>query len=294
MKRSAHTWRGVDSLRDKEGVYSFGGRRYLSVTNALGLLSDMSWPISRYAAQEVAAMAVLAANGEAYTVPGTEESVSPLGFLTDESWVANAGHRKMMRAAERGTVVSALAQEWACGLDIDESQIGDWMQEYCIRHELRPEEGTESYLRTMLRFLDESGIGVIATEVPVFSDSREYAGRLDLIATLPGYGRYANVVDIKTGDSFRRSWVAQLAAYAESDFYIHGDDEFHVQQETPTGLGGIVVQVLPDRYIVRDCSDLMPQYMDGLFLPCLSAALAHKNLPLPLKGKHYKEAVHVA
>lgn len=71
------------------------------------------------------------------------------------------------------------------------------------------------YLRGYTRFLKESGIVVLASELRVYHPKLSYAGTLDLLALFPGRS-LPNILDIKSPEVLPRSVGAQTAAYREA------------------------------------------------------------------------------
>jgi hypothetical protein len=109
------------------------------------------------------------------------------------------------KASDRGRLVHTLAERLSkgerltFGLDIDED--------------------LEGHVESVLRFLDEWSVTPILTETVVGNRWIPYAGTLDMIADIPGYGRV--LLDYKTGASgIWPETVLQLAAYRYADFFV--------------------------------------------------------------------------
>ena len=72
-------------------------------------------------------------------------------------------------------------------------------------------------------WIDVMGPEFVAVETVVYSREHQYAGTLDLIVDLPGYGRV--IVDLKSGRGVYGTAAAQQAAYRHAEFLVVGDSE---------------------------------------------------------------------
>ena len=82
-----------------------------------------------------------------------------------------------------------------------------------------PEE-LAPHMRSFVGFLEEWHPQYLATEASVFNRAQGYAGTLDaiLVVNLPGVGRWALLVDYKSGKAIYPEVALQLAAYRRGEF----------------------------------------------------------------------------
>jgi hypothetical protein len=108
-------------------------------------------------------------------------------------------------AGRRGTEVHALAEQLAAGVEVE------------VPDELA------GHVESAVRFLDEWRVALVLTETSVAHREHWWAGRLDMIGTLPD-GRTV-CFDWKTTRSGIFAETAfQLAAYSHAEFYVTDDD----------------------------------------------------------------------
>jgi hypothetical protein len=105
------------------------------------------------------------------------------------------------------------------------------------------ERETLAYVDQYRDFEDAYRPTYLYAETTCYSDEYGYAGTLDLIADLPGYG--LTVMDYKTGGIYPEA-ALQLAAYRHSEYVITGPP--WEQHPTPRTVGAAVLQLQPDRY----------------------------------------------
>lgn len=137
-------------------------------------------------------------------------------------------------AARRGTEVHALAEQLVHGQQVEV-----------------PEE-LAGHVDSYLRFLEDWDPQPVLTEAVVYSRPFQYAGTLDLVATM-GSGQRL-LCDVKTNRSGVYGDVAfQLAAYRYADRYLDHDGQ---PQDMPEVDGTAVIWVRSDGY------DLIPVHTD--------------------------------
>lgn len=129
-------------------------------------------------------------------------------------------------AANRGTVVHALAEKLLHG------------------EQVNVPDGLDGYVDSCVRFLDEWDVQPVLVEAVVFSHIYGWAGTLDAIADLTGLGRC--LYDIKTSRSGIFGETAlQLAGYRWADQYMDDDGQPQPMPEVEwTG----AVHITPDGY----------------------------------------------
>ncbi len=283
MAKEPIVWkRGVD-MRDSSMHYNYKGRRYPSVTSVLGPHSDFIWVERSKIKEEVVRLNALHSAGLMDELPlwdgevWTLQPVEPLSLLLDGDHISNAGARFMKRAADRGSVCHDMLCDYAAGARPDDSQLEEWIGSHiygksraCSVDDVLP------YAKALLAWLDEKQPQIAVSEMPVFNDTHEYAGTMDAIAYVDGA---LWCMDLKTSNSFKRTWMAQIAAYSHADFGVLEDVEVPIPQDLPCA----VLQVADDRWNWREVTDPRTAFTD-FFLPALKAHTASKELPLPPKG----------
>lgn len=180
-------------------VYHRNGRDYTSVTTNIsasrgsGLEQWTASEVARYTAQHPDEVAQL---------------VEEKGWVAAYYWLRGIPARHADEAARVGTDVhEAVAQEIYAGQPIS------------VAEELAP------YLRQWRRFVAAYQPEILHSEVTVYSNTYGYAGSLDLICRIDGFG--VGLVDIKTGDSLHGHDIAmQLAGYANADYMAIDDEAF--------------------------------------------------------------------
>jgi hypothetical protein len=116
-------------------------------------------------------------------------------------FLKGAPYRDRDRNANRGTEVHKLAQQLASG------------------HEIEVPDELAGHVDSYLRFLDDWQPSEELLERSVYSRQWRYAGTLDMLCQLPGYGQA--LLDIKTNRSGPFGETAlQMAAYANADFML--------------------------------------------------------------------------
>lgn len=122
-------------------------------------------------------------------------------------------------AAVRGTAVHALAEEVIHGREVD-------VPEHLVAH-------VEGYVR----WLDEFNVEPILTERRIGNRKWWFAGTFDALVRIGGE---TLLVDLKTSKSIYGDVSAQVAAYANAEFFVDDDGE---EQSLPhiDGLAGIHV-----------------------------------------------------
>lgn len=124
--------------------------------------------------------------------------------------IANAHRRKKDRAAAKGTAIHGWAEELLAGRPVDV-----------------PEEHSAT-VNAFARWWEQSGFTSVASEQMVWSQPSDYgecayAGKFDLLADHPAYGRC--LLDHKTGKGVYQEMGLQLAAYAGAEHVVIGDED---------------------------------------------------------------------
>lgn len=115
--------------------------------------------------------------------------------------------KKRDEAAVRGTAVHALAERLVHGEDVD------------VPDELVP------YVTGYADFLDQWDVTPILTEKSVANREHWFAGRFDLIASIPALHDGAPIeIDLKTSRGVYADTAVQAAAYARAEFWVEDDD----------------------------------------------------------------------
>lgn len=123
-----------------------------------------------------------------------------------ETW-RKAPWKKRDEAAVRGTAVHALAERVVHGEDVD------------VPDEYLP------YVNGYIEFLDDWDVTPILTEKSVANREHWFAGRFDLIASIPALHYGAPVeIDLKTSRGVYADTAVQAAAYARAEFWVEDDD----------------------------------------------------------------------
>lgn len=115
--------------------------------------------------------------------------------------------KKRDEAAVRGTAVHALAERVIHGEDVDV-----------------PDEYL-AHVNGYVNFLDDWDVTPYLTERSVANREHWYAGRFDLIASIPSlHDGQAIEIDLKTSNNVYADTAYQAAAYARAEFYVDDDD----------------------------------------------------------------------
>ncbi|QCR53238.1 hypothetical protein C1N80_06335 [Brachybacterium sp. SGAir0954] len=173
-----------------------------------------------------------------------------------EQW-RKAPWKKRDEAAVRGTAVHALAERVVHGEDVD-------VPDTLLGH-------VEGYVD----FLDAWDVTPLLTEKSVANRTHWYAGRFDLIASVPSLHDGAPIeIDLKTSTGVYPDTAIQTAAYARAEFWVDDTDP-DTEHPLPdiaatyvahvTGTGTRLYELSPDR-----------EHIDQSFTAFL-AALAVKN-----------------
>ena len=283
------------SLKDESRMYCYEGRRSVSVTTVLGLLNDFLFTHLSWTAGEVARIA----NDPASLIDKWVESengwdiqqVIGLSALQDVEYVKNIGPRKLKAAADRGRSLHELKDLYGLGHPptYDDGFYAEVMM--AIPENSAEAEDVFPYMRSLTRWWEQSRPVLSISEMPVFSDLQgtPYAGTLDGLIEFDNSGpnsqngRWYGWFDLKTSDSFKRSWAAQLAAYSKTDFGVLSDGNSCVEFQMPSGLPCGVLMVTPERVLFRDMTNVVDNYYEHLFIPALKAWYGDR-LPLPPKA----------
>ena len=290
--------KGID-LRDDKGYYSYRGRRYPSVTTVLGPHSDFVWVHCQWIAEKVVELVNKNYHGE--EVERWDEVVDTLTgekkwqlvpatageLLLDPQWLKNEGFRRLKQAADRGSVIHDMLADYARGMEVVSCQLEDYLQESIWEHKRTCKvDECLPYAKSLLAWLDKEQPTIYISESSVFNDDHEYAGTIDAVC---GIGEELYCLDIKTSDSFKRTWMAQIAAYSNALFGVIEDEGIQMEWPIPKETKCAILQVLPDRYIWRpmEVHEVKASF-ERLFLPSLNAYRANQSLPLPARGRTTK------
>lgn len=217
----------IDTVRNgrKSHHYKIDGKRAIGVTTALNGIPKQDFLIP-WASRRVAEFAV-----DNYDLFGRMLGAAGRGptvkFLTD------IPPQERDDAADRGTEVHTLADPYARGMSVD------------VPDELAP------HVRGFAKYIEDFNPITIHTELVVASRKYGYAGTLDSIEDIPGYGRC--LVDWKTGNGVYGEYVLQCAAYRYADLFL--DFEGNEHEMLPVDRV-FILHIKPDDY------DLIPVQAD--------------------------------
>lgn len=267
--------RGPD-LRDDKGIYSYDGRKYPGVTRCLSPFGSWEYVWKDAVDKDAKRCADALDNGEYMTGwreidPGVwrQVDVTPVDYLRHD--LSYSGARQMKVYKDRGTVLHSLLEGYAQGERVERADAGEWLEEriYGARMAcsvddcLLPAKG-------IIRWLDHYAPDIIASEVPVFSDTHEYAGTLDGLASIADIAPLC-ILDLKP--SFKREHMAQLGAYANADFYLVAGDGPPIPYPLPSDIPGMILQYesgsekIGHRMVE---SAMLKRYFEQMFLPALA------------------------
>lgn len=191
--------------------FSPGGHRYYltppgggkpeqipSVTQLLNILGKPA--LVRWAARVAADYAI-----------NEWDTLAALPLSERHSAIVGSADAVRNRAAVKGTEIHALAEQLLHGQPVDAAP------------DVLPK------VQAVARFLEGSGLHVVASERRVYSDADDdlglcaYAGTFDVLAKHPRYG--VLLVDWKTGSGPWPEMALQLAAYAQAERIVDGDED---------------------------------------------------------------------
>lgn len=285
---SKTVWKKGLDLRDESGIYSYGGRKYISVTSALGIHGDFLW-VHKYAIKDlVGKLSLQVESGEMHSrwieVDGQWiwADCNPMEALTDAKYVSEAGARYMKSAADTGTCLHDCLEDYANGLRMDPSDHKEIYQyaEQKVFNRGHHVDIDKLFARVgnLILWLNDVQPVIIASEIPGFNDTHKFAGRLDLMACI---GDDLWVLDMKSSTDYRRTWGAQVGAYANFEFYLIGDSvSTALEVDMPKGLRAGIIMCDDDRCGLREVDNYQLAY-DKLFLTSLDATRLSSELPLP-------------
>ncbi len=194
-----------DSYRTDEGsgrFYYFNGEGpFISVTNAIKLGVPSPY-IARWYAKVIA-----------------EEVADDPSFLAEQrealdhgefvKWLKNLPIDMRDAAGELGTMVHDICEDHMLGVG---AAILDLPKDVAQR------------VKQFLAWEKEMNPTYIAVEGIVFNREHGYAGAFDILADVPGHGRF--IIDIKTGKGVYGSAALQQTAYRHGEFIAVGTDEY--------------------------------------------------------------------
>jgi hypothetical protein len=164
--------------------------------------------------------------------------------------IKNAHNRKRDRAAARGTDVHAYAEKLIHGEDVEVPQHLD------------------GYVDGYVSFIDDWKIVPVLTERICASRQHWYSGTFDAVVQF-GAGHLEGqryMLDWKTSRGVYGDSSMQLAAYANSEFYLDDDGQ---EQPTPKVDGLGVVHITPsgtDLYLVSDPAAAWQQFLHVMWV----------------------------
>lgn len=186
-----------------------------SVTQLLNLLAKPA--LVRWAARTAAD----------YTI-NQWDTLAGLPLSERHSAITGSADASRNRAAVKGTEIHALAERMLHGETVEAAP------------DVLPK------VQAVARFIEASGMHIVASEARVFSDedtdfgSCAYAGTLDVIGKHPRHGTI--LIDWKTGTGPWPEMALQLGAYAEAECIVVDDDD----RPMPTVDAAAVAMVGPD------------------------------------------------
>lgn len=217
----------IERIETKNGhYYKIDGKRAIGVTTALnGIPKGALVP---WAARQVAEWAVdnHVLFGNMLDAAGRGPTVR---FLTE------VPSQERDEAAGRGTEIHALAEEYVLGKEIE------------VPTDLLP------YVEGYAQYVNDFNPASLHTELTVASREFGYAGTLDSIEDIPGYGRC--LVDWKTGKGVYGEFALQVAAYRHAEVMVGALGDEH---DMPAVDRTFILHIQPGGY------DLIPVQADGV------------------------------
>lgn len=200
----------------KSHYYKLDGKRAIGVTTALnGIPKGALVP---WAARRVAEFAV-----DNYDLFG--RMLDAAGRGPTVKYLTDVPPQERDDAAARGTEVHALAEAYVHGDEIE------------VPEELMP------YVRAYAQYVADFNPVPLHTELVVASYTHGYAGTLDSIENIPGYG--CCLVDWKTSRRIYGEYALQIAAYRYADVYLSKDGTEH---PVPSVDKTFILHIQPDEY----------------------------------------------
>lgn len=221
---------------DETHAYSLDGRRVPNVTTIIGgglpkgALVDWA---ARVVAEFVA------------TEPAAVESMRATGWEPMVKALAAVPNQRRDEAAARGTKFHDLAEIISGG------------------EQVHVPPAMADMARGFVAWLDRFNPEVVMAEVPVASRRYRYAGRLDMLARIPGRG--LGLYDVKTSRGVYGDTALQCAAYARAEFYL-GPDGSEVPMPPVDTIG--VIHVTDQGTELYDLGPIEPAWHE--FQACLA------------------------
>ncbi len=204
---------------------------YPGVTTILGG-DPPAWAWSTWVADEAKRLHALAIAGvkdlkweAVWTESGLEwcsSEVDPADLLQGD-WLKDHGQRMQSRAADRGTVVEMLLEDWKTLGYIGEDDIEHWVNNKLCEYKA---DGTTyrchvsevlPYAVQLRRFLEENAVEIKATSILVCHEDLKYATVIDLWAMIDGELWSLN---LKTSAATTRKHAEQIAAEVNATHFI--------------------------------------------------------------------------
>ena len=148
--------------------------------------------------------------------------------IMDKGWMSGAGPRGLNKRANRGSIVHDAVEAWVVAtqsgyapLDPEDPYLSDWVATAIFDSKFAIEvDDCIGFVRSALRWLMEHVKVPFLAEAPVFNRTYNYAGTVDLLATLNGHDGLW-LLDFKSSSSMtpRAQHKIQLAAYKNAQFY---------------------------------------------------------------------------
>ncbi len=270
--------------RDEERVYLIKGEPYPSATQILSMVSsDYLFAHIQAIKQEVQCLSALAEYSEPYRAwshTGAQWVNVPIPadeLLRDGDFVSNAGLRFSNQAANRGTVLHELTRYYKDGARPSSPEEVDaiTMDAVVTLKSECPYDVVVPYSHQLFRLLDALTPDLYFSEYPGYSESGKYAGTPDGFGLFPSISPEPLWFDVKSmaTPNFVRSHYAQLAAYANMDFFIPtGPPPSPIfsmpKRPDGTAFGGVILYISPDSCGYRRCDTSIEGQYYRLFESC--------------------------
>lgn len=286
-----HVWeRQLGDMKDEHREYELPAGVCPSVTQVLNGYSDFLWVHLCKIEEYVSGLVLADSYGQdvATWIEGDggtfiKVDVPALACLKDGRHVSYAGLRYMKQAADRGQGIHFLFEAWGEGIRPEPGQsreLAEWM--VMERHWKADPEELSGFLGSAIRWLDYYQPEFEHQEMIVNDPIRGYAGRCD--ARVAMVDKVRCIPDIKSHDTWKRTWAMQLAAYRACPIgYVRtetGLDTIEIPREWQE-LPGCSIMVTPERTGHRFIEpDLMSYYRDRFYSALDGYKGANKG-PLP-------------
>jgi hypothetical protein len=206
--------------------------------------------------------------------------------LKDKHWIKFAGSREMTRRANRGTVIHDAIEDWALhGYRVAIEDLEDYVATLIQANGFAlPADYCTGFVRTALAWCDEHIAEIHMSEAPVFNRTFNYAGTLDLVATLKNFGNPGEkwLIDAKGSKGPQPTHPIQNACYANAEFVgIKGTDQM-VPFEKPDRFANLYIQ--EDKATLREWTKEPEAFHAFQHLRMVWQYLKAKDLPVTVKA----------